>query len=175
MALWLGNSPRDFPELGPDTHLSTNSARIVGYASRCRAVGNSVASRWHVHCKGYDRHRMNFLPAFRRIIAAAVFAVAGGVGAAESGAAAAKDSAKASATDTRKATLEQIKAKSDKMVAEHEALRKQLKDATDAQRKEIIAKLEEQKKNFEESINALHKALREDERKRRQNAAPRRP
>ena len=32
------------------------------------------------------------------------------------------------------------------MIAEHEALAKQLKDASEAQRKEIIAKMEEQKK-----------------------------
>ncbi len=114
---------------------------------------------------------MNSSLRLRHVFTAALLAVVGSVGAAESGAA--KDAAKVSASDSRKANIDQIKkATTDKMVAEHEALAKQLKDASEAQRKEIIAKMAELKKNFEETLNALHKQLREDERKRRQNAAP---
>jgi elongation factor P--beta-lysine ligase len=114
---------------------------------------------------------MNFSLCLRPVVTAALLAVACGVGAAESGVA--KDAAKVITSDSRKANIEQIKkATTDKMVAEHEALAKQLKDSTEAQRKEIIAKMAELKKNFEETLNAMHKQLREDERKRRQNAAP---
>ncbi|MBL9190365.1 MAG: hypothetical protein JNK23_22995 [Opitutaceae bacterium] len=103
----------------------------------------------------------------RRFTALALFAmVLTSVGAAESP----RDAAKAAAADSRKAAQEQINAERRKMVSDYEALAKQLKDATEAQRKEIIAKLEEQKKNFQETMDALHKAMREDDRKRRQNA-----
>ena len=60
----------------------------------------------------------------------------------------------------------------DTMIAEHEALAKQLKDATEAQKKEILAKMQEQKKKFEEVIGALHRQMREEIRERRQSSGP---
>ncbi len=107
-----------------------------------------------------------------RLLALALIATVASAGAAEStAAAAAKESAKASSADARKSTQEQINATRDKMIVEHEALAKQLKDASEAQRNEILAKMAEQKKNFEETISALVKQTREDDRRRRQNAA----
>ncbi len=104
----------------------------------------------------------------RHLLAVACLATIATAGAAESDASAkAKEAAKAATADARKSSQELIT----KMIADHEALAKQLKDATDAQRKEIIAKMEEQKKNFEEAFSALVKQQREDARRLRQNAA----
>ena len=60
------------------------------------------------------------------------------------------------------------------MIAEYEALAKQLKDATEAQKKVILEKMQERKKAFEEAQNALHKQIRDEQRRQRQNTAPKR-
>ncbi len=84
----------------------------------------------------------------------------------------------ASAAEQARADLakakEQANAQRDKMIAEYEALAKQLKDATEEQKKAILAKMEERKKAFEEAQSALHKQIRDEQRRQRQNAAPRR-
>ncbi len=84
----------------------------------------------------------------------------------------------ASAADQARAELaktkEQANAQRDKMIAEYETLAKQLKDATEEQKKAILAKMEERKKAFEEAQSALHKQIRDEQRRQRQNAVPRR-
>ncbi len=84
----------------------------------------------------------------------------------------------ASAAEQARADLakakEQANAQRDKMIAEYEALAKQLKDATEEQKKAILAKMEERKKAFEEAQSALHRQIRDEQRRQRQNATPRR-
>lgn len=55
----------------------------------------------------------------------------------------------------------------DRMIAEHDALARQLKDATEEKRKEIFEKMSEQKKAFEAAQSALHKRIREEQRAQR--------
>jgi DNA anti-recombination protein RmuC len=97
-----------------------------------------------------------------------------GSGDAKSAAAAAKEKAKktTSIEELRKLYAEMSK-KRDVMIAEFEALAKQMKDATEEKKKEIREKLEEQKKTFDEVTNALHKQIRDEQRKQRANAGKR--
>lgn len=55
----------------------------------------------------------------------------------------------------------------DRMIAEHDALARQLKDATEEKRREIYEKMSEQKKAFEAAQSALHKRIREEQRAQR--------
>ena len=55
----------------------------------------------------------------------------------------------------------------DRMIADHDALARQLKDATDDKRREIYEKMSEQKKAFEAAQSALHKRIREEQRAQR--------
>ena len=64
---------------------------------------------------------------------------------------------------------DEISKQRDLMIADFEVLAKQMKDATEEQKKEIKARMEAQKKAFEEKTNALHKQMREEQRKQRQN------
>ena len=83
-----------------------------------------------------------------------------------------KDKAKkaaATSTDIRK-LYEEIAKQRDLLIADFEVLAKQLKDATEEKKKEIKEKMEAQKKAFEEVTNALHRQIREEQRKQRQNA-----
>jgi len=118
------------------------------------------------------------------LIAIALFALSAGVGSvqgAEGGispdaktAAAAREKTKKGApsiSDIRK-LHEEISKQRDLMIADFDVLAKQMKDATEEQKKEIKEKMEAQKKAFEEKTNALHKQIREEQRKQRQNAAP---
>ena len=93
---------------------------------------------------------------------------------AKAAATAAKERAKKSGmsgADIRK-LYEEINKQRDVMIADFEALAKQMKDATEEQKKQIKEKMEAQKKAFEEATNALHKQIRDEQRKQRQNAAP---
>ena len=76
-----------------------------------------------------------------------------------------------SVSDIRK-LYDEISKQRDVMIADFEVLAKQMKDATEEQKKQIKEKMESQKKAFEEATNALHKQIREEQRKQRQNAAP---
>ena len=120
-----------------------------------------------------------------RLIAVALFAlsvVANAAQAAATGksngkaaaAAAAKEKAKngrISAADIRK-LYEEASKRRDVMIADFDVLAKQMKDATEEQKKEIKEKMEAQKKAFEEVTSALHKRIRDEQRKQRQNVAP---
>jgi Skp family chaperone for outer membrane proteins len=77
----------------------------------------------------------------------------------------------ASAADLQK-LMEQMNSQREKLIADHEALGKQLKDATDDARKLILAKMHEQKKAFEAEQSALHKQIRDEQRRQRQSSAP---
>ncbi len=55
----------------------------------------------------------------------------------------------------------------DRMIAEHDALARQLRDATEEKRREIYEKMSEQKKAFEAAQSALHKRIREEQRAQR--------
>jgi len=111
----------------------------------------------------------------RRLLVIAFLAVSGGLIAAEAPAAtAAKEMAKSKETmaaDMQK-LMQQLNAQRDSMISEYEALSKKLKDATDEQRKAILDKMAEQKKAFEEATSALHKQIRDEQRRQRQNAGP---
>lgn len=107
----------------------------------------------------------------RRFLALAVFAFGVSMGAAQTAAdSAAKEKAKSEVSKSK----EQANAQRDRMIAEYEALTKQLKDATEEQKKAILAKMQDRKRAFEEAQNALHKQIRDEQRRQRQNAAPKR-
>ena len=120
-----------------------------------------------------------------RLIAVAFLALSTGVGAIrgadtakktvdpKSAVAAAKDKDRAkkgaaAASDIRK-LHEELSKQRDLLIADFDALAKQMKDATEEQKKQIKEKMEAQKKAFEEVTNALHKQIREEQRKERQN------
>jgi len=63
--------------------------------------------------------------------------------------------------------VEQSNQQRDRMIAEHESLARQLKDATEEKRREIYEKMSEQKKAFEAAQSALHKRIREEQRAQR--------
>lgn len=122
-----------------------------------------------------------------RLLAVALLALSAGVGAvrgadtakttdSKSAVAAVKDKDRAkkggaSAADIRK-LHEELSKQRDIMIADFDALAKQMKDATEEQKKQIKEKMEAQKKAFEVVTNALHRQIREEQRKERQNAAP---
>jgi K+/H+ antiporter YhaU regulatory subunit KhtT len=80
-------------------------------------------------------------------------------------------SAAAAPVDIQK-LVQQLGAQRDSMISEHEALAKQLKDATDVQKKAILEKMADQKKAFEEATSALHKQIRDEQRRQRQSVVP---
>jgi hypothetical protein len=126
-----------------------------------------------------------------RLLAVALLALSAGAGAvraaesakaadaakradAKGAVAAAKERAKkggTSALDIRK-LYEELSKQRDLMIADFDVLAKQMKDATEEQKKQIKEKMEAQKKAFEIVTSALHKQIREEQRKERQNAAP---
>ncbi len=94
---------------------------------------------------------------------------------AKAAAVAAKDKVRktiTSAADVKKA-LEEASKQRDQFIADYESLAKQLKAATEEQKQAIREKMEAQKKAFEEVTNALHKQIRDDQRKQRAAAAKR--
>lgn len=124
---------------------------------------------------------MRFPSTAHRLAAIALFAMSGTVYAADaaaeakSAAAAAKEKSKktvTSAADLKK-LFEEASKQRDALIADYEKLAKQLKDATEEQRAAIKEKMEGQKRNFEEVMNALHAQIRDEQRKQRQDAAKR--
>jgi biopolymer transport protein ExbB/TolQ len=95
-------------------------------------------------------------------------------GPAASAATAAREAAKkGTATVDLQKLVEQVTAQREKMIADHDALARQLKQATDEQRKAILAQMHEQKKEFEAAQSALHKQIRDEQRRLRQNIGKR--
>ena len=69
--------------------------------------------------------------------------------------------------------VEQSNQQRDRMIAEHDALARQLKDASEEKRREIYEKMSEQKKAFEAAQSALHKRIRDEQRAQRSQQRPR--
>ena len=86
--------------------------------------------------------------------------------------AAAKDRAKKASPAELRKLHEEVSKQRDAMIADFDALTKQMKDATEEKKKEIREKLEEQSRKFEEVTNALMKQIRDEQRKQRQTTAP---
>lgn len=117
---------------------------------------------------------MAFSSTAQRLLVVALFALAAGAGfaadaASEAKAAMEKQKVK-SAADVKKA-LEEVSKQRDQFISEYEALARQLKAATEEQKQQIREKMESQKKQFEDATNALHKAIRDEQRKLRSSAA----
>lgn len=66
---------------------------------------------------------------------------------------------------------EQLNVSRDKFIASQDALKAQLKNATDEKKKEILAQLEKERKDLLEQQRAIGKQIRDDMRKQRQNVA----
>lgn len=112
-----------------------------------------------------------------RILAAALCAVALSLGVAQGAesASAAREKAKKGATTAAdlKKLLDEAGKQRDALIADYETLRKELVAATDEQKQAIRQKMEERKKAFEEMTIALHKQIRDEQRKQRAGAAKR--
>jgi len=112
-----------------------------------------------------------------RILAAALCALALGLGVAQGAesASAAREKAKKGATTAAdlKKLLDEAGKQRDALIADYETLRKELVAATDEQKQAIRQKMEERKKAFEEMTIALHKQIRDEQRKQRAGAAKR--
>jgi esterase/lipase len=143
---------------------------------------------WHGRCKGGSHVvtilSLNSLARFSAVALLALGMSAGVVRGAESAtsadakkaaaaAAAAKERAKKTSPAELKKLLEEMSKERDVMIAEYDALVKQMKDASEEKKKEIREKLEAQSKKFEEVSNALLKQIRDEQRKQRQNAGKR--
>jgi Skp family chaperone for outer membrane proteins len=107
-------------------------------------------------------------------LSAAVGAVSGAdaASAAEAKVSAAKERGRKATTAELRKLYEEVGKERDRMIADFDALTKQMKDASEEKKKEIREKLEAQSKKFEEVTNALMKQIRDEQRKQRQNAAP---
>jgi hypothetical protein len=115
-----------------------------------------------------------------RFLALALFALSTAIGAEDAGAkageaksaaaSAAKEKAKKPSIAELKKLVEEMSKQRDLMIKDFEELSRQMKDATEEQKKVIRERLEQQKKQFEEVTNALHKQIRDEQRKQRQNA-----
>jgi hypothetical protein len=112
------------------------------------------------------------------LLAFALGALAGSVFAAETKSpppAAAKETARkeaearkeADAKSSQQSVMKEFKEQADRFNKDHDELAKQLKTATEDQRKAIIEKMAERKKEFDAKLNALHKQMRDDQRKER--------
>ncbi len=96
----------------------------------------------------------------------------GGASFAFGAAAPAADSAAKAPAELQK-LVEQSNQQRDRMIAEHDALARQLKDASEDKRREIYEKMSEQKKAFEAAQSALHKRIRDEQRAQRSQQRPR--
>lgn len=90
----------------------------------------------------------------------------------KSAADAAKEKAKQNA-GTVGELQQQLTQQRDQLVADHAALAKQLKDANEAEKKEILERMEGQRKAAEERMSALHKQMIEEKRRERAGRAKR--
>lgn len=112
---------------------------------------------WHVGCKEMGSMKARFSTL---MIVAASLAVCGAVRAAD-------NKAEKPAADV-KAAMDQFSAKRDAMLKDRQALFDQLKNATDEQRKAILAQMKAQEKDMLETQRALGRQIRDELRKLRQ-------
>jgi len=106
------------------------------------------------------------------LLTVALFALGGSLFAAEPNAAkeaAKKETAKreAEAKSSQQSMMEQFKAQAESFSKDHDALMKKLNAANAEERKAILEKMEERKKEFETRLAALHKEMRDEQRKQR--------
>lgn len=155
---------------------------------------------WHEGCKEDGIRRMSHRSKLRCWLRVAIFAIATGVGGAQttdaktkapapsSGArepaAAAKETAKSAAEAAKERAksgpggaglqdlIKQLRDNRETMIADHDALAKQLKDATEQEKRTIKEKMERQMKAFEEQQATLHKQIRDEQRRQRQTTPP---
>jgi hypothetical protein len=117
----------------------------------------------------------------RPLLAAAIFAAGVAMCEGAEAAPAKQDAAAAAKEKARKGTgsadvqklIEQLRDQRDALIKDHDALAKELKDATEEQKKAIRAKMEARMKEFEEAQSTLAKQIRDEQRRQRQNANPR--
>lgn len=128
---------------------------------------------------------MIFSTAKLRLLAAALFTLGCSALAEESGKAAARSEAKAAADAAREnaksnaksaqqSVMDQFRAQAESFSKDHDALVKQLNAASAENRKAILEKMEERKKEFEAKLSALHKQMRDEQRKQRQSGGSKR-
>jgi Skp family chaperone for outer membrane proteins len=115
---------------------------------------------WHACCK--RSVVVQLAHHLTRLIAIAVFSGSIAWGAATPS----SDSPAKAPVDLQK-LVEQSNQQRDRMIAEHDALARQLKDATEEKRREVYEKMNEQKKAFEAAQSALHKRIRDEQRAQR--------
>lgn len=129
---------------------------------------------------------MRFTLKVSHLLAAAAF-IAGGVvcqaQAADAKAQASQDARNAAAAAKERAKsgpgggslqdlVRQLRENREAMIADHESLAKKLKDATEQEKKTIKEKMERQMKAFEEQQASLHRQIRDEQRRQRQEAVP---
>ena len=112
-----------------------------------------------------------------RLFCLAIFALGAGLCAAADQPSGAKPSTQPPATQPAKPAAsassdvqklaDQFNQQRDAILAQRQALIEQLKSATDKQRAEILKKIQDQQKQFEDAQRALYKQLRDDLRKDR--------
>jgi len=121
--------------------------------------------------------RMTLPSIASRLVATALCALALGCGTAQGAdnGSAARERAKKGATTAAdlKKLLDEAGKQRDALIADYETLRKELAAATEEQKQAIRQKMEERKKAFEEMTIALHKQIRDEQRKQRAGAAKR--
>ena len=148
-------------------------------------MANAARYDWHEQCKGRRHVPMMFSSAKFRLLAAALFSLGGSAIAAEGGkeaarsaakeaANAAKDNAKGEAKSAQQSAMDQFRAQAESFSKDHDMLVKQLQAATAENRKAILEKMEERKKEFEARLSALHKQMRDEQRKQRQSGSSKR-
>lgn len=99
----------------------------------------------------------------RKLVVLAALAVGSGLFAADAAANAAKAAATKAASEAAKKDTEKFNTQRDKILANREALTKQLKDATEEQRKEIFKKM----KDLEDAQTEMSRQIRDEFRKLR--------
>lgn len=129
---------------------------------------------------------MRFTPRVSHLLAAAAF-VAGGLVCqaqgddakaraaqeARNAAAAAKERAKSGpGGGSLQDLVRQLREDREKMITSHDEMAKKLKNATEQEKKSIKEKMERQMKAFEEQQASLHKQIRDEQRRQRQEAVP---
>ena len=122
------------------------------------------------------------LPIFAQtLLAGAILALLPSVGQAQAAAeakaaaAAAKDGTKKGPGSTSLQDLmRQLQQNREAMIANHDELVKKLRDATEEEKKAIKERMESQMKQFEAQQGALHKQIRDEQRRQRQNTVPKR-
>lgn len=114
-----------------------------------------------------------------RLFASALCALVLGAGVVQGAEAsgAAKEKAKKSVTTAAdlKKLLDEAGKQRDALIADYETLRKELANATEEKKQAIRQKMEERKKAFEEMTIALHKQIRDEQRKQRAGAVATKP